>query len=419
GVDKQELERGMTLASNGTLHTSSRLDVKLSLLPSAKPLKNQSRVHFHSFTSEAVATVALYGIKQIEPGADAFARLRLDTPVLILPGDRFVIRQFSPVLTIGGGQVLDAAPLPKMALAERLEFLRTQAAGDDFDSKLLSRIRRRRDQGTSLAQLIAETGRTADRIDTPLSYLLQQGLIVRHGDLLIDRAVLDHVRGRLQSIVSEFHRQNPLVAGIPKESLRGQAKLLTPIFEAALAAQETGRGTASSRADMGATGLKGTTVSRALPNSPGKRNANFNHETRLDITGDLVHLPGRGVVMKDEELESRNLIEQAFASAGLKVPALKDVLAGLKIDKARAQKIMTLLLREKVLIKISDDLVFHSDTLSTLRQNLAARKLRSPRIDVAGFKDMTGVSRKYAIPLLEYLDRERVTKRVGDERVIL
>jgi selenocysteine-specific elongation factor len=420
GVDKQELERGMTLASTGTLHTSSRLDVKLSLLPSAKPLKNQSRVHFHAFTSEAVATVALYGIKQIEPGAEAFARLRLDTPVLLLPGDRFVIRQFSPVLTIGGGVVLDNTPLPKMALAERLEFLRIQAAGDDFESKLLSRIRRRRDQGTSLAQLIAETGRTADRIDTPLSYLLQRGLIVRHGDLLIDRAVLDHVRGRLQSIVSDFHRQNPLVAGIPRESLRGQAKLLTPIFEAALAAQETGRDTAPSRANMGATGPNGTTVSRALPNSPGNpRGGNFNHETRLEITGDLVHLPGRGVVMKDEELESRKLIEHAFASAALKVPALKDVLAGLKIDKTRAQKIVTLLLREKVLIKLSDDLVFHRDALSTLRQNLATRKLRSPRIDVAGFKEMTGVSRKYAIPLLEYLDRERVTKRVGDERVIL
>jgi len=123
--------------------------------------------------------------------------------------------------------------------------------------------------------------------------------------------------------------------------------------------------------------------------------------------------------MKDEEAESRKLIEQVFSAAGLKVPALKDVLASLKIDKTRAQKLVTLLLRDKVLIKVSDDLVFHQLALNDLRKKLAAQKASSPKMDVGRFKELTGVSRKYAIPLLEYLDRERVTKRIGDERVIL
>ncbi len=123
--------------------------------------------------------------------------------------------------------------------------------------------------------------------------------------------------------------------------------------------------------------------------------------------------------MKDDEAESKKIIEQAFLSAGLKVPSLRKVLAGLKVDKVRAQKIVTLLLREKALVKISDDLVFHQGALTDLRQRVAALKNTSPKIDVARFKDLTGVSRKYAIPLLEYLDRERVTRRVGDERVIL
>jgi selenocysteine-specific elongation factor len=123
--------------------------------------------------------------------------------------------------------------------------------------------------------------------------------------------------------------------------------------------------------------------------------------------------------MQGDEVESRKTIEQAFASAGLKVPALKDVVSGLQIDKARAQKIVTLLLREKLLIKVSDDLVFHRAALDQLRTSLTKRKQKDPKIDVAGFKDLTGVSRKYAIPLLEYLDRERVTKRIGDERLIL
>jgi selenocysteine-specific elongation factor len=142
-------------------------------------------------------------------------------------------------------------------------------------------------------------------------------------------------------------------------------------------------------------------------------------EGKVEAVGDIIRLRGRGVVMKDEEAESRKIIEQAFSSAGLKVPALKDVLAGLKIDKTRAHKLVTLLMRDKVLIKVSDDLVFHQLALNTLRKNLAAQKASSPKIDVGRFKELTGVSRKYAIPLLEYLDRERVTKRIGDERVIL
>jgi selenocysteine-specific elongation factor len=142
-------------------------------------------------------------------------------------------------------------------------------------------------------------------------------------------------------------------------------------------------------------------------------------EKKLEVSGEQVRLAGRGVAMKDDEAESQRQIEQAFASAGLKVPALKDVLAGLKVDRVRAQKIVTLLLRDRVLVKLSDDLVFHRDALDWLRKTLAAQKATSPKIDVAKFKDLAGVSRKYAIPLLEWLDRERVTRRVGDERIIL
>ena len=142
-------------------------------------------------------------------------------------------------------------------------------------------------------------------------------------------------------------------------------------------------------------------------------------DKKIEVAGDLVRLPGHGVVMKDDEAESRKQIEQAFADAGLKVPALQEVLAGLKIDRSRAQKIMTLLLRERVLLKISEELVFHRAALEELRRLVLAQKAKSPRMDIALFKEITGVSRKYAIPLLEYLDREHVTRRVGDAREIL
>ena len=380
GIEKQDLERGMMLASPGLLQSSARMDVKLSLLPSAKPLKTGARVHLHAFTSEVIATVNLLGGKQLQAGAESFAELRFATPLLLVPGDRFIIRQFSPVMTIGGGAVLDAFPLRKAPTAQRLEFLANLRSGD-LNAHLHARIQRRAQDGITLQQLTIETGLNPAVLETALGNPEREQKIIRKHDLLLGAAAFGRLTAMLVRSVTEFHANNPLVPGISRESLREQAVLPSEAFEAGLSfcvSQKT-----------------------------------------LAITGDLVHLPGRGVVMKDEEAESRKVIEQAFASAGLKVPALKDVLAGLKIDRTRAQKIVTLLLRDKTLIKVSDELVFHRDALDGLRKSIALLKQQSPKIDVARFKDLTGVSRKYAIPLLEYLDRERVTRRVGDERVIL
>ena len=140
---------------------------------------------------------------------------------------------------------------------------------------------------------------------------------------------------------------------------------------------------------------------------------------KVEIQGEQVRLAGRGVSMSAEEERARKTIEQAFLSTGLKVPLLKDVLASLSIDQARGQKIVTLLLRDGVLVKLGDELVFHRTALEQLRRTLMTEKSKSTKIDVGRFKDLIGVTRKHAIPLLEYLDRERVTRRVGDMREIL
>jgi selenocysteine-specific elongation factor len=380
GVEKTELGRGMMLATPGLLQASSRMEVKLTLLSSAKPLKDGARVHFHAFASETIATVRLLEGRQIEAGGEGFAQLQLGHPLLLLPEDRFIVRQFSPVVTIGGGLVLDIAPLGKQATEEKIRFLETMNSGD-LNSVLVARADRRGAQGITLAQLTTETGRTPRELDAALAKLASANSLVRHRDWVVEAGTFASLIANLQQVVSEFHARNPLVPGFSKDALREQADLSEITFDAVLS-----------------TALAGKQVA---------------------MTQDLVHLPGRGVEMKDEEAESRRTIEQAFASAGLRVPALQDVLAGLKIDKVRAQKIVTLLLREKLLIKVSAELVFHRIALDQLRSSLAAQKAKSPRIDVARFKDMTGVSRKYAIPLLEYLDRERVTRRVGDERIIL
>jgi selenocysteine-specific elongation factor len=378
GMTTQELTRGMVLAPPSTFQPSSRLSVSLTLLPSAKPLKDRARVHLHAYTFETVATVVLFGQKQISPGDTARAELRLAEPTLVLPQDRFIVRQFSPVVTIGGGVVLDSSPISRMPGLDA--FLRVLADGD-AQSILHARIARRNHAGIDLAQLTAETGWPRPVIEKFLAAGATHNDVFRTGDLLLHLAALDRLKTLMVSTTAAFHKKNPLVAGIGKEELRDQVQASGEVFGAAL--------------EM------------------------LVREKKLGTVGEIVHLPGRGVVMKDEESESQKIIEQAFASAGLKVPALKDVLAGLKVDKSRAQKIVTLLLRDKVLVKISEDLVFHRDALVDLRKRLSSEKAASPKIDVARFKDLAGVSRKYAIPLLEYLDREHVTRRVGDERVIL
>jgi selenocysteine-specific elongation factor len=318
--------------------------------------------------------------KQLQAGSSAFAHLQLGDPLLLVPGDRFIIRQFSPVITIGGGVIVDASPLKKMPAGERLNFLQALSSENTLAS-MLARVARQGARGMTVAQLATDTGERISEIEATLAKLVSAHEIIRHRDWIIEARVFQSIVAQLRQLVSTFHAHNPLIPGISKDALREQAALSEAAFDAAL--------------------------SSAISTE------------QMAVTQDLVHLPGRGVQMKDEEAESRKVIEQAFAAAGLKVPALKDVLASLKIDKARAQKIVTLLLREKLLIKVSDDLVFHRAALDQLRSSLMAQKAKSPKINVASFKDLTGVSRKYAIPLLEYLDRERITKRVGDERVIL
>jgi selenocysteine-specific elongation factor len=393
GASTEDLARGMSLAPPATFETTRRADVQLRLLPSApRPLNQRARVHFHSYTMETVGEVALYDAQeavsnanaktnarpQLLPGQESFARLKLPEPALLLPGDRFIIRQFSPVVTIGGGVVLDATPV--FRARPQPEFLKILASNNQ-EAILRARVARRLREGISMSRLVAETSLARNVIEAHLSPAVKTGTIVRAADLLLDAHALEELSAHILAAARNFHNKNPLVPGIGKEELRAQVGASPDVFEIVTAA--------------------------------------LVRDKKFEMIDDLVRLPGRGVVMKDDEAEGKKQIEEAFATAGLKVPALQDVLAGLKVDRVRAQKIVTLLLRDKALIKVSEELVFHRSALDQLRRQMASYKLKSSKIDVASFKELTGVTRKYAIPLLEYLDRERVTRRVGDAREIL
>jgi len=381
GVAKDELSRGMSLAPPATFRSVTRADALLSLLAGTRALKHRARVHFHAYTAETIATVIPLEKKEISGGEQVYVQLRLEDPILLLPGDRFVIRQFSPVETIGGGLILDASsPVRRTARANVIEFLSRLRDGAP-ETVLEARIARQGKLGLTIAEAVAETDWTPERVMATAQVILSQGKIVRTAGPLLSAETFRAVCVEVVAAVEAFQKENPLVGGISREELRERLRLGTEVL---------------------------ATVIDSLV-----------HSNKVEATGEQVRLPGRGVVMKDEEAESKALIENVFAAAGLKVPALNEVLAGLKVDRARAQKIVTLLLRDKVLIKASEDLVFHREALADLRNRLRIEKSKSPKMDVARFKDMTGVSRKYAIPLLEYLDREHVTRRVGNERVIL
>lgn len=383
GIATEDLARGMVLAPPGMFTATRQVDAQITLLASAKPLKNRARVHLHVQTAETIATVRLLDRSEVlKPGMQAWARLSLDQPALLMPGDRFIIRHFSPVVTIGGGIVLDTRPL-------RTSIPNTPFAYDSFlpvmlkgspDDVLHCRIARRSAEGFTVHDATAETGWTRERVEEKINALTASKRVIRIGDTLVDRNLYESLKAAVPLYLESQLEKTRLMGGVAKDQLKGR-RTDTAIFENMIA-------------DL----LKGG---------------------KVEVGGDQVRLPGKGVQLRDEEAEAKRVIEQAFLSSGLQVPALKEVLAGLKVDRTRAQKIVTLLLRERALVKVSDDLVFHREALEALRRALAGYKEKSAKIDVSRFKDLTGVSRKYAIPLLEYLDRERVTRRVGDQREIL
>jgi selenocysteine-specific elongation factor len=386
GIEHEEVTRGMTLAPAGLFEPTRRLDARVTLLGSAPPLKNRARAHFHQGTAEAIAEVTLLNdANELSPGDSVFAQLRLDKPLLLLPGDRFILRRFSPVATIGGGIVLDPrAPRHKRKDATLAAFLEVLEHGTH--EEILGALLEAAPRGLTLPEILARTGWTDAQIRATAEKLAAMKRVRMIGSaptLIAPAQAVTDCSAAIRKAVEIFHRANPLLAGMPKQELRGRSgRPRVEMFEAAL-------------------------------NDLVKAGA-------LTVSGDLVRQAGREITLSTQESQAKELIEREFESAGLTVPGFAVVLAKLPVDAQRAQKILQILLREKVLVKISSDLVFHQRTLLRLRETLAKyRKEHGERLPITAFKELTGITRKYAIPLLEHLDREHVTRRAGDERVIL
>jgi selenocysteine-specific elongation factor len=374
GIDAVEACRGMVLGPPATFAVTRQVDCAVDLLPSAQPLKHRAPVHFHAGTAEIEARVRLLSsLEAIRPGARSRLRLVFTEPLLLLPGDRFIIRRFSPVETIGGGVVIDiAAPrrLRRAELAARLDKLESASPADRI-ALLVGESAR----GMTISELVSRTGLLPDEIRSIAK--IGPFYFVEAQEWLASRAWAEQKLVSMQQTLSEFHRKNPLQPGMPKEQLRSGELAGMPSFllDALLA---------------------GTKI--------------------ITVEGEFVRLASHRVAFKQEEQQALDRIEKLFQQAGLTVPPTAEVLAKSGIQSDRARALLQILLRDRKLVRVSADLVFHHTTLEKLRRMLPTRK--GQRFSVSDFKDWTGLSRKYAIPLLEFFDREHITHREGEFRVI-
>jgi selenocysteine-specific elongation factor len=328
----------------------------------------------------------LYGAKELAPGQTSFVQLRLQDDVLILAGDRFIVRQFSPVTTIGGGVVLD--PLARRATLRdtgRVAFLEALECGQK--AEILAVMVERAILGLTFEEILARTGWLEEEIAAATKTLTTAGrakAISVEPLILFAGPAFDELRQKISARVEKFHKENPLLPGISREDLRSSLgrRVRAEAFRAALD-------------DLLA-------------------------QKKLEAHGEIVKRAGSTISLDPEEARAKEQIEKAFAASGLAVPAVKEVLSKLPVETRRAERILQILLRDKTLVRVTPELIFHRDALAQLRDRLAVfKKSKGDRISVPVFKELTGITRKYAIPLLEYLDRERVTRRAGDERVIL
>jgi selenocysteine-specific elongation factor len=322
------------------------------------------------------------GDPEVQPGASAFIRIRLETPAVLTRGDRFILRAYSPPTTIAGGSVLDPAP-PRTGVrtsAGRARFERLHASGDE---PLRALIDEAGVGGLPTDALASRAGVASDAVDATAARLVAAGHALRAGSVLISRVRVAALEQALVAALAEHHRKNPLVEGMPREEARERLFARAPqaVFDLVL----------------------GMLV-----------------RSKRIVARDRLALSTHKLALSDEEARARDLIERTYRESGLKPPDRQALASQAGVKPDVVERVTALLVRQKVLARI-DELVFHESALQRLKDDV--RLLRQggqpATIDVGTFKDRFGITRKFAIPLLEYLDRERVTRRVGESRIIL
>jgi selenocysteine-specific elongation factor len=387
GVDVADIQRGMVLTIPNIFTPTPMFDCHLELLHSApNPIESRKRIRFHIGTAELMGYVVLLGQERLIPGESAFVQVRLEEPTFALPGDRFIIRQYSPMVTIGGGEILDAVPekhrRSDKAVLNKLKILKEGSV----DDRLAVFVEEAGLKTIGIAALMARVGLVQTHARERLMALAKAGrirVLAENPFTVVSAKAFDRAAEQAAAEVQRFHRLNPLVQGIGREEVKARvfADASNTVFQ--------------------------TVLDKLVA------------DKKISFAQDLIQEFGRTVTLKADEERVREQLAQRLRSLGLQVPAPDELIDSLKLDRNTARKIIQLMVKENAVVKISEDMLVDRVALDHLIQNLKTLKSKNPKLGVSEFKNLTGVSRKYAIPLLEYLDRQRVTRRVGDERVIL
>jgi selenocysteine-specific elongation factor len=383
GVERAAIERGDVLAPSGALLSSVLVDATVELLDDApRVLKSRDRVRFHVGTEEVMARVLLVGRADLAQGGRAYGRFRLEAPVVALPGDRYVIRSYSPVLTIGGGTLLDVAP-PRFkrkapALLAHLELLETGAPAEVVDEHL----KQAGAAGARLADLRARTPFGPERLRQLLEELQASGAIVAvDREWFIHRSASDRLRGETLALLETFHAENPLRGGISREELRSRAgNAQERVFAQLLVALEA--------------------------------------QDLVRTERDLVRLASHAIRLNPEQQRVVGGVEAEFRQAAAAPPSPEEALGHQGVKGTEKHELFQLLIADRRLIRVKESLYFHAEALQAIQDKVVAHLREKKEIAPGDVKDLLGVSRKYAIPLMEYFDALKVTVRQGERRVL-
>lgn len=395
GLGTSDIRRGDCVATTGSLRPSYLVDLELFYLPSAeKPLKYRAPIRFHAGTAEIMGRVLMPG-DEIEPGARTYIQVQLEEPVAVLPGDYYVIRSYSPIRTIGGGRILN--PLPRKRKRTRPDMwqeLELLAKGEPHELVELH-IRRAGLRGLSPDEISIRSGMYGKALGKQLDRLSGSKKIIRleGEDRIVHISVFHELCKRTVEFLETYHRENPLVSGASKEELRSR------IFPASIQARTAGQAVIQK-------------IFNRLLNRLVK-------EAKIILEQDEVRLFSHKVALGERESEIRNALEDIYRKAGLATPSRDEALQRVaRPDEIEAAgEIFNLMVHDGTLVRLKDKLVYHPDALSGIQDRVMDFFKTHEELGIDDFRKLSGnISRKYMIPILEHLDSQRLTLRVGEKR---
>lgn len=386
GIKKEELSRGQVLAYPGSLVNSTMVDATLRLFDSTqRKLKNGDRVHLSYGSAQAIGKVILLDCEVVEAGQEALVQIRFDDPICVKRNDKFIIRFYSPVETFGGGTILNpAADKHKRGQEDIIESLRLKKTGTDMEilEQMVNEESRRFPEAKDLAAWMDLTVSEAEQM---LDTLRNKKKILHLNDgSFVGKAYWEKVSELANQVLAHFHRENPIVEGMDREELK--SRLAERMH------------------------LKSGKKAEALMAELEKRKV-------ITIQGSIVSVAGFTVSYSDEASQMMTDMENIYKKAGIEVPST-DELVGAYKDRKQARQVLSELTKKGILVKAGTGVLMHKEhwdrALSVLRDHLASH----PQITLGEFRDLLGTSRKYAVMLLETYDQMKITKKIGDARVL-